>query len=161
MKATIHEIKYDLHVLFNYILKKGKYPSSWGEGLRVTIPKGQNDIRSITIETLLPKIFESILDARLNLFNDTFNKSDRYNGGFSKGSRTEDNLFLITACIQKQLLMGKNTFIAFVDFKKAFNFVNHNILIFKLLQHGLSGRFVKVIKDMYAKTQGVVKVNNK
>ena len=47
-----------------------------------------------------------------------------------------------------------------VDFKKAFNYVNHNILLFKLIKHGFAGNFINLIKDMYSKLKGTIKVNN-
>ena len=160
IKSIIDIIKYDLQNLFNKILEKQCYPDSWGEGLRVVIPKGKDDIRPITIENIFPKIFETILDSRIIHVNELFNKTDIYNGGFLKGSRTSDNVLILTSCIQKQLSLGKKLYVAFVDFKKAFNYVNHNVLIYKLLKHGMSGNFVNLIRDMYTKLKGTVKVNN-
>ena len=139
----------------------GTYPSTWGEGLRVAIPKGEGDIRPITIERIFPKILETVLDQRINFINEAFQKTDCYNGGFLKDSRTQDNLFILTSCLQKQLLTGQKVYLAFVDFKKAFNYDNHYILIYKLLKHGMSGRFVSLMKDMYSTIKGIIKVNNK
>ena len=50
IKETVHVIKYELQYLYNYILSYEIYPESWGEGLRVAIPKGKDDIRPITID---------------------------------------------------------------------------------------------------------------
>ena len=47
VKETIHIIQYNLKRLFKYILHHETYSDSWGEGLNVTIPKGNNDIRPI------------------------------------------------------------------------------------------------------------------
>jgi hypothetical protein len=104
---------------------------------------------------------ETVLDNRINFVNEAFKKTDKYNGGFLKGSHTQDNLLIIDACIEKQLNTGKRLYIAFVDFKKAFNYVNHNILFYKLIKTGMSGRFVNLLRNMYSKIKGVVKVNNK
>ena len=67
------------------------------------------------------------MDNRIIFVNEAFEKVDKYNGGFKKGSQTQDNLLILTACIEKQLCLGNNLYIAFVDFKKAFNYVNHTI----------------------------------
>ena len=48
-----------------------------------------------------------------------------------------------------------------MDFKKAFNYVNHSVLIYKLLKTGISGNIVKLLTDMYSKIRGTVKVNNR
>ena len=47
-----------------------------------------------------------------------------------------------------------------VDFRKAFNYVNRSILFFKLIQSGLTGRIVKLLKDMYSKIKAKIKVGN-
>ena len=136
------------------------YPDSWSEGLRVALPKGGGDVRPITIVPIFAKIFEIVLDNRLIFINDAFRKNDMYNGGFLKGSRTQDNIFILQACIQKQLNIKKHLFVAFVDFKKAFNFVNHNILFYKLFKCGLEGRTIRILRNMYSKIRARVKVNN-
>ena len=41
VKQIIHLIKYDLQLLFNYLMEIGMYPDKWDEGPRVTIPKGK------------------------------------------------------------------------------------------------------------------------
>lgn len=56
--------------------------------------------------------------------------------------------------------MKKKLFVAFVDFKKAFNYVNHNILFYKLFKSGLKGRAIKVLRNMYSKVRARVKINN-
>ena len=138
-----------------------KYPDSWGEGLRVAIPKGKDDIRPITIEPIFAKLFETIIDNRITFANEAFCKVDIYNGGFLKGSMTQDNLLILTSCIQKQLCTGKKLFVAFIDFKKAFNFVNHTILFYKLVKAGITGRALNLLKDMYSKIKAIVKVKNR
>ena len=161
IKCSIHSIKYHLMSLFNYVLDKEEYPDKWGDGLRVVIPKGDDDIRPITIEPLFAKIFETVLDGRICFVNEAFKKTDIYNGGFRKGTRTQDNLLILTSCIEKQLAIGEKLYVAFVDFKKAFNYINHVILIYKLIKLGMSGRFVNIIKSMYSKIKGIIKVNNR
>ena len=161
IKESIEIIKYDLTELFNYVLSQQKYPDRWGHGLRIAIPKGPQDIRPITIEPIFAKIFETVLDNRISFLNEAFQKTDRYNGGFLKGSMTQDNLLILTAIIEKQLCLGKPLYLAFVDFKKAFNYVNHNMLFYKLLRCGMSGRFVNTLRDMYGKIGAFIKVNNR
>ena len=141
IKATYDNIETDLTLLLNYILASELYPNKWATGLRVAIPKGSSDIRPITIEPIFAKILETILDNRLNFIFEALNKTDIYNGGFLKGTMTQDNLLIVLTCIQKQLSIGKKLFIAFVDFKKAFNLFNHTILFYKLHKVGIHGRF--------------------
>ena len=109
---------------------------------------------------MFAKLFEIILDNRRIFVNEAFGKNDAYNGGFLKGSRTQDNIFILSSCRNKLLNMGKGLFVAFVDFKKAFSYVNHNILFYKIFKTGFKGRVIKVLRNMYTKIKAVVKVNN-
>ena len=159
IKATIDEIKPHLQTIFNYILAKGEYPDKWAQGLRITLPMGKDDFRPITIEPAFSKIFETILDNRLSFMNEAFENGDKHNGGFVKKSMTQDNMLILTGCIQSQLNKGKNMFVAFVDFKKAFNYVNHKMLFYKLIKQGIRGRFLNILKSMYNKLKAVLKIN--
>jgi hypothetical protein len=159
VKMNINQIKSHLTILYNYILSKGIYPAKWAEGLRVAIPKDGGDIRPITIEPVFGKIFEIIIDNRLNFANEVFSKGDKYNGGFVKGSMTQDNMLILLGCIQKQTLQGRKLYMAFVDFKKAFNFINRKLLFFKIIRSGRFGRMVDLLRNMYSKIRARVKIN--
>ena len=41
--------------------------------------------------------------------------------------------------------MGQDTFLAFIDFQKAFDSVDRNFLLFKLSKFGVTGQFDKAI----------------
>ena len=60
--------------------------------------------------------------------------------GFRKGMSTVDNIYvlhcLITHCINEK----KKLYSAFIDFKKAFDFVVRDILWIKLIQSGVRGK---------------------
>ena len=60
-----------------------------------------------------------------------------------------------------QNLLGKETFGCFVDFRKAFDSVNHDLLWNKLNQYGINGSFLHSLQAMYNDFQFAVRVNNK
>jgi hypothetical protein len=135
--------------------------NKWCEELRVPIPRSDGDYRPITIEPIFGKKIEIIIDQRLTFINKAFNRLDLYNGGFVKGSRTQDNVFVVLACIQKQLSRGKPLYIAFVDFRKAFNFINRTLLFYKLIKSGLHGRVINTLRNMYSKIKARLKIKKK
>ena len=55
-----------------------------------------------------------------------------YNGGFIKGSRTQDNILILIGCVETQLFLGKSLFGTMVDFKKAFNFVSYLVFYYSI-----------------------------
>ena len=52
-----------------------------------------------------------------------------------------------------------DTFAAFIDFKKAFDFVNWDFLLYKLLESNISGHMCNAIKPLYENTEICIQVN--
>ena len=95
-----------------------------------------DNYRGITVLPIFEKIFEISVHNRLQFINEAFCKVDESNGGFLKGRSTSDNIFILNGLIQKQLLLGKQLYVCFVDFSKAFDRVNRHILFYKLMKGG-------------------------
>ena len=132
----------------------GVYPDMWAEGIRTPVPKvcgskKTNDYRGITVQPIMGKLFEEIVKVRLNFVNEAYERVDKYNGGFLKGSRTSDNMFILEGLVQRQLSIGKNVYVCFIDFSKAFDMVNRNILFYKVLIQGFEGKIIDVLRNMY------------
>ena len=53
------------------------------------------------------------------------------------------------------------TFCSFIDFQKAFDYVDHDFLFFKLQQIGITGNILSVIKAIYKHPVSCVRVNNR
>ena len=56
--------------------------------------------------------------------------------------------------------LQKNLFIAFIDYQKAFDTVWRAGLWLKLINEGISGKFLNVVKDMYIKSKSCVFLKN-
>ena len=156
----------DLTLLFNYIVEQRIFPDHWAEGLRSPIFKSGSkwdcsNYRGITVLSVFEKVFEITILARLEFVSEAFDKGDRYNGGFKKGSRTSDNNFIIQGLVQRQLHLGKSLIVVHVDFSRAFDLVNRNILFFKLYNKGYKGRVIETLFDLYRKTSFRVKIGGK
>ena len=55
---------------------------------------------------------------------------------------------------------NKSTFVTYIDFSKAFDCVNREMLLLKLLNSGVNGKMYSIIKALYTGTNSCVKVNN-
>ena len=84
----------------------------------------------------------------MNFINDTFKTTDLFNGGFLAGSRTADNIFILQGLVERQLTLGKPLYICMVDFSKAFDLVNRNILFFKLIKAGFHGKVIDTLHSL-------------
>ena len=93
--------------------------------------------------------------------SDAFDKTDRYNGGFLKGSRTSDNIYVLSSIIERQLTLGQNLIVCHVDFSRAFNTINRNILFYKIKHSRFRGRVIDTLQNLYSKTSYRMKYNGK
>ena len=81
--------------------------------------------------------------------------------GFTKGKRTSDHMFILKSLIDKHTQKGsKPLYTCFVDFRRAFDTVNHKALFYKLCKIGVGQYFYRVIKSMYTNTVLCVKSQN-
>ena len=166
IKFLKYELLEDITVMYNYIIENRSFPLDWAEGIKSAIykkgdRKKANNYRGITVPKIFEKIFEILIHNRLQFLNSAFDRVDESNGGFLKGKRTSDNIFILNGLIQKQLLMGKKLYVCFVDFSKAFDLVNRHILFFKIINSGWSGRVIDTLRDLYAKTHYRIKASGK
>ena len=143
--------------VLNYIINNGDFPDIWAEGLRSPVFKtgeitNKNNYRRITVLSVFTKIFETAVNNRLNFVATAYDCGDRFNGGLTKGSMTSDNIFILQGLIERQMILGKPLYLCMVDFSKAFDLVNRNVLFFKLIKAGINGNVIDAQRSLYRKT---------
>ena len=141
-----------LHGIFNLSLTSGVYPQKLKIAKVVPIHKkgdstSMNNYRPISILSTINKIFEKILHARLTKYIEDFNILYKYQFGFRKNHSTELALIEIVDQIRMSLNNGDMTCGIFVDLSKAFDTVNHEILIDKLHHYGIRGKTLDLFKS--------------
>ena len=79
--------------------------------------------------------------------------------GFIKGHSTSDHIFLLRTVIDKIVKRDKNKlYAAFIDFKKAYDTVDRELLFEHLKGLGINGPFLHNLKSMYASTKYSIKL---
>ena len=104
------------------------------------------------------KLFNSVILQRLIKFFDENNLIHENQIGFKSKSRPSDRIFILKSLIDKYNSKGKKLYCCFVDFKKAFDKVNHLKLLFKLRKTNIGSLLYNVIKDMYQKNDNNLQV---
>jgi hypothetical protein len=152
--------------LFNEILQSGEVVPEWVMGLIVPIYKkgsklDPSNYRGITLMSCLGKLFLSILNARLLLFTQNQNILAENQLGFVPGNRTSDAHIIINNLVKK-ICHNSNSKIygCFVDFKKAFDSVPRDILLKKLANYGIKGKFFNIVRNIYTSDKSCIKLNN-
>ena len=67
--------------------------------------------------------------------------------------------FVLTSIIRNRIVHGLSTFGTFIDLRKAFDSVDRNALLYKLLLNGIDGKMYESIRAMYTDTLASVKLN--
>ena len=109
--------------------------------------KGNNNYRPISLLSNISKLIEKLLHNRLYSSLEQNNCLFNYQFGFRNNHSTNHALISITKKIQKVIDDGKFTSEVFLDFKKVFDTVNHQILISKLEHYGVRGVSLNLFKS--------------
>ena len=114
---------------FNKLFDTGTFPLGWSEAVIQPIHK-KGDINSPDNYrgNVSGKLYSYILNKRLTTWLEDNRLINETQAGFRKGYSTVDHVFTLLALIQKQVLTHGKLYAAFIDFKKAFDFVDRNRL---------------------------------
>ena len=151
--------------LFNLCLKHGTYP--WTSSTITPMPKGgdpynPDNYRAIALGSCIGKLFSSILLTRINIFRADTSPEHPNQLGFKKGAQTADHLLTLKTLIDKYTTKHKKKlYVCFVDFRKAFDSVAREALLYKIAKLGIGGNIFKTLKYMYENTSTRVKLIKK
>ena len=139
-----HDISEPISQLINLSFSTGCFPSNLKIAKVIPIfkkdsPLECNNYRPISLLSNIDKIFEKVMYCRLIKFLETFNCIYSLQFGFRKKHSTNHTLINITENIRNALDSGQFACGIFVDLQKAFDTVDHEILLSKLNHYGIRG----------------------
>ena len=91
----------------------------------------------ISVLPVASKILERAVQIQLPQHLDKSSQLSPFQCGFRKNHSTQDAVTYFTDCIRKGIDEGCVTAAVFVDFRKAFDSVNHQLLVKKLPGYGI------------------------
>jgi Reverse transcriptase (RNA-dependent DNA polymerase) len=145
-----------LFSLLDKVWKGGKVPASWEQVTMVNLPKpGAEDLenldnyRGIFLILVTLKVMLTILANRLYKACEKDWLIPWKQSGFWKREEAISQFIAVQEVVQRWFLKKWTTFGIFIDFKKAYDWVQHKVM-FHVLEHlGIRGKFLDFLCDMY------------
>ena len=137
--------------LFNTIWFTGKIPPSWLHSIVVPIAKPNQPSHlpssywSISLTSNACKLFEKMVVRQLSWFLEYHKIPSISQSGFRQRRKTTDHILRIHAAIQKSMGNKHNVLSVFIDLEKAYDMVNKDVRLSKLLRYGISGPMFRFI----------------
>lgn len=152
-----------LHHIFNLILRKSIFPDVWKIAHVTPIFKKDeiNDVRNyrpISILSNLAKAFETLLYNRI--YNGVKNTISMEQHGFMTKRSTVTNLACVSQYISQAIDCKSQVDVIYTDVQKAFDQIDHFILLKKLEWYGLSSPLMSLIKSYLDDRVQYVKYRN-
>ena len=143
-KKLMNEIIYPIMLLINNSLQKGIFPDHLKVARITPVHKNgeysePSNFRPISSLPYPSKIYEKFMANRLLDFLKKYSIIAPNQYGFQPGVSTSDALISLTECIYETLDDRNHYFGIIIDIKKAFDCVNHLVLLDKLHAYGIRG----------------------
>ena len=119
-----------------------------------------SNYRPISVLSIINKIFEKILHKRLYKYLTKYDILYKYQFGFREGHSTTHALIEATDTIKHAIDNKELTCGIFIDLTKAFDTVDHSILLQKLFHYGIRGNVYNLFKSYLSDRKQYVRVNN-
>ena len=123
-------------------------------------PRLPSNYRPISILPFLSKIFEKVIYSRLINHLSLNEILSPYQFGFRKNISTLDAIIHITEFIYNALNNKNSILNILIDYSKAFDTVNHRILLRKLKRDGVTGIALKLFESYLQNRQQTVSIRN-
>ena len=149
----------------NLSLSGSKFPDEWKKAKVTPIYKSgdKTDVgnyRPISVLPIISKIIERAIHDQLYLYLSNAGILSNAQSGFRSNHSTSTTLHDVQDYILKNMDNGYATGVIFIDLKKAFDTVDHDILIKKLKHYGIDNRELSWFKSYLENRSQTVNVNS-
>jgi len=165
LKLASSGISRSLTFILNMSLTTGQFPSDWKRAKISALHKKGSKLdtgnyRPISILPIVSKIMEKIVHQQLYCYLDDQNLLSQAQSGFRKSFSTQTSLHRLTEYIFEALNNSEVVGMVAIDLQKAFDTVNHSILLQKLDHYGVRHVPLKWFTSYLSNRSQVTYVNN-
>ena len=166
-KDCADEIKIVITDLFNVCIKTNDFPNEWKTSFITPIYKGKGskssleNYRPISIISPIAKVFESILGSKIRHYLESNNILHSAQNGFREGRSCNLALQTLVDYCKLNLDQKKHVIAIFLDLSKAFDTVDHELLILKLEKYGFGVQSIGLIESYLSNRYSVTYFDSK
>lgn len=151
------------HVV-NCCLESGYFPQLWKTSVVIPIPKVNNpvnfsDLRPISLVPTFVKIIEKVVHRQLYDYALKNNIISQFQSGFQKNQSTVTILLKVLDDIVRERDKGNCMALVLLDFSKAFDTIDHELMCAKLSYFGLDATACEFFKSYFEDRFQLVRVN--
>lgn len=149
--------------IINKSLETGEFPENWKETMVTPIEKVAKtnkceEYRPINTLKTFEKILEKVVKEQLEKYIEKNTLLSKYQSGFRKKFSCETAVnFVINQW--KKIERNKKIMAIFLDFKRAFETIDREIMIHKLYMYGIQGKELNWFKSYLRNRKQITKVN--
>ena len=137
IKSLVPRINTILVHIVNVSFEHGIFPENWKKAVitpipKVSIPLSPSDFRPISLLPTLSKIIEKLANIQIVEYLIEHNFLDPYQSAYKKNHSTQTALLKLCEDIYDIIDDSEITLLVLLDFSKAFDTVNHKLLLAKL-----------------------------
>ena len=149
--------------LCNIMHNSGIIPTDLKQSIFITLPKKSKaqsctEYRTISLMSHVTKLLLKVIEQRIVKKID--NEVSRLQSGFRTGSGTREGIFNLRTVCERAIDLGKDVYICFIDYTKAFDRVKHSKIIECLSEIGIDDKDLQIITKMYWEQTAVVRTEH-
>uniref|UniRef100_A0A1Y1M3U5 Reverse transcriptase domain-containing protein n=1 Tax=Photinus pyralis TaxID=7054 RepID=A0A1Y1M3U5_PHOPY len=158
-------LPYILHII-NSCLLDGSFPLPWKVANviplpKVKVPNGYGDLRPISILPCISKVLEKIMSAQIRSYIEKEGILPEMQSGFRSGYSCNTALLHVTDSIMSAIDRNHLAVLILLDYSKAFDRLNHDLLIAVLRYIGFDAMSTRMVENYIRhRTQRVIFKDN-
>jgi len=141
--------------LINELFDSGVTPATLASATVVNVPKAGADptdkdgYRGVSLIACLLKLVDRVVIERVYQSLIAKRRIRREQAGFRKAEEAIGQVCALVETVGRRIRVGKKTYLAFIDFRKAFDKVSHGALMHRLSAEGVRGKALKFFEAQY------------
>ena len=152
-----------LHDLANTIYKTGEIPEILQKSVFITIPKktGVTECENFTTIAIMSHVIKILLKiCVLRMKNKIHLEIAEEQYGFQPDKSTRNAIFFLRMLSERAIEMQQDLHICFIDYKKAFDCLKHEMVLKKLQEVGIDDKDLRIIQNLYYEQEVSLRVGN-